>query len=102
MQVLHAQKINLSFGTLDALKGADLSVESGSRIGLVGRNGAGKSTFLRVITGQYAPDSGQVVVPRGVRVGYLEQLVGPPGEGTVWEQLLAVFAPVFAMEEELR
>ena len=102
MQVLHAQKINLSFGTLDVLKGADLSVESGSRIGLVGRNGAGKSTFLRVITGQYAPDSGQVVVPRGVRVGYLEQLVGPPGEGTVWEQLLAVFAPVFAMEEELR
>ena len=102
MQVLHAQKINLSFGTLDVLKGADLSVESGSRIGLVGRNGAGKSTFLRVITGQYAPDSGQVVVPRGVRVGYLEQLVGPPGEGTVWEQLLAVFSPVFAMEEELR
>ena len=102
MQVLHAQKINLSFGTLDVLKGADLSVESGSRIGLVGRNGAGKSTFLRVITGQYTPDSGQVVVPRGVRVGYLEQLVGPPGEGTVWEQLLAVFSPVFAMEEELR
>ena len=90
MQVLHAQKINLSFGTLDVLNGADLSVESGSRIGLVGRNGAGKSTFLRVMTGEHIPDSGQVVIPRGVRVGYLEQIVSPAGEGTVWEQLLEV------------
>ena len=102
MQVLHAQKIQLSFGTLDVLRGADLSVESGARIGLVGRNGTGKSTLLRVIAGEYAPDSGQVVVPRGIRVGYLPQIVAPPGAGTVWEQLLAVFAPVFAMEEELR
>ncbi len=102
MQVLHAQKINLSFGTLDVLNGADLSVESGTRIGLVGRNGAGKSTLLRVMTGEYVPDSGQVVIPRGVRVGYLEQIVAPAGEGTVWEQLLEVFRPVFAMENELR
>ncbi|MBQ6476115.1 MAG: ABC-F family ATP-binding cassette domain-containing protein, partial [Clostridia bacterium] len=102
MQVLSAQKIRLSFGVEEILKGADLTIDTGARIGLVGQNGCGKSTLLRVLTGEYEPDSGTVSVPRGIRIGYLEQIVSPFGEGSVWNQLLEVFAPVFRMEEELR
>ncbi|MDR0620892.1 MAG: ABC-F family ATP-binding cassette domain-containing protein [Deltaproteobacteria bacterium] len=57
----------------DVLKGVTLSIEAGERVGLVGRNGAGKTTVIRLIMGEEAPDSGQVVKARGLKLGYLPQ-----------------------------
>ncbi|MDR1677778.1 MAG: ATP-binding cassette domain-containing protein [Deltaproteobacteria bacterium] len=57
----------------DVLRGVTLALEPGERIGLVGRNGAGKTTIIRLILGEEMPDSGQVVKARGLKLGYLPQ-----------------------------
>ena len=57
----------------DVLKDVTLSIEPGERIGLVGRNGAGKTTIIRMIMDQEAPNSGLVTRARGLRLGYLPQ-----------------------------
>ncbi|MDR2385955.1 MAG: ATP-binding cassette domain-containing protein [Deltaproteobacteria bacterium] len=57
----------------DVLRGLTLSIEAGERIGLVGRNGAGKTTIIRLIMGEESPDTGQVVKAKGLKLGYLPQ-----------------------------
>jgi ATP-binding cassette, subfamily F, member 3 len=71
--ILTCTNILVRFGTDIILDGVSLSIEAVDRIGLVGRNGTGKSTLLRVLAGLLKPDSGSVSSQRGVRVGYLRQ-----------------------------
>ena len=71
---LHARDISLALGARHILAGVDLAVDPGQRIGLVGPNGVGKSTLMRVVAGQLAPDSGKVTLaPAAANVGYLPQ-----------------------------
>ena len=71
---LHARDISLALGARHILEGVDLSVDPGQRIGLVGPNGVGKSTLLRVLAGQLAADTGSVTLaPASAVVGYLPQ-----------------------------
>ena len=65
--------VRKSFGPDEILTGASFRVDRGEKVALVGRNGTGKSTLLRIISGQYPPDEGSVNVARGVKVGYLKQ-----------------------------
>ena len=82
--MLAARHVTVRRGTSVVLDGVDLSVDAGSRIGVLGRNGAGKSTLLRVLAGLEAPTSGAVErAPAALTVGYLTQEVDPlPGETT--------------------
>jgi ATP-binding cassette subfamily F protein 3 len=73
MPLLTATNIKHAYGTHVVLDGATLSIEPGQRVGLVGRNGAGKSTLVKVLCGVLKPDSGQVGVTKGRRVGHLKQ-----------------------------
>ena len=73
MSLLHATGLKRHYGAHEVLRGADLRIDRGEKIGCVGRNGGGKSTLLRLITGQEQPDAGEVNVPKGVRVGYVPQ-----------------------------
>jgi ABC transport system ATP-binding/permease protein len=75
LRVLHGERI--------LLDDAALQIEEGERIGLVGRNGEGKTTLLRVLEGSYEPDGGDVVRASGLRVALLEQHVPPEVPGTV-------------------
>jgi ATPase subunit of ABC transporter with duplicated ATPase domains len=71
---LHARDISLALGPRHILDGVDLSVGPGQRVGLVGPNGVGKSTLLRVLAGQLAADKGSVTLaPAAAVVGYLPQ-----------------------------
>jgi ATPase subunit of ABC transporter with duplicated ATPase domains len=82
--MLAARKVTVRRGPKVVLDGVDLSVDAGSRIGVLGRNGAGKSTLLRVLAGLETPTSGVVErAPAALTVGYLTQEVDPrPGETT--------------------
>ncbi|MDO5633372.1 MAG: ABC-F family ATP-binding cassette domain-containing protein [Micrococcus sp.] len=71
--LLGAENIGISFGTRTVLEGLSLGVDEGDRIGLVGRNGDGKSTLMRILAGLQDPDTGRVTRRSGVQVGVLDQ-----------------------------
>ncbi|MCO1340220.1 glycerophosphodiester phosphodiesterase [Kocuria polaris] len=71
--LLGAQALRVSFGTRTVLDGVSLGVDDGDRIGMVGRNGDGKSTLMRLLALEQTPDEGRVTQRGGLRVGYLHQ-----------------------------
>lgn len=71
--LLGAENIGIAFGTRTVLEDLSLGVDEGDRIGLVGRNGDGKSTLMRILAGLQEPDTGRVTRRGGVRVGVLDQ-----------------------------
>jgi ATP-binding cassette subfamily F protein 3 len=73
MPVLAATNLDYSIGARVILHGASLSIEPGERIGLVGRNGTGKSTLMKAIAGEITPDAGDVSLQRSARIGFLKQ-----------------------------
>jgi ABC-2 type transport system ATP-binding protein len=95
--VIEVRELRVAFGSVVAVDGLDLIVRSGASVALVGRNGAGKSTTLRVAAGVIPPTSGDVVVsgvpasadPTGVRakVGYCPDVGGLIPRATPWEHL---------------
>src|SRR6267142_6846501 len=93
--------VNKSYGTQDVLRGATLQVNPGEHVGLVGRNGAGKTTIFRLVSGEETPDSGDVVRARGVRLGLLAQHVHFEPGSTVHEAALAAFGHLQQIEHEM-
>ncbi|MGN1367651.1 MAG: ABC-F family ATP-binding cassette domain-containing protein [Aristaeellaceae bacterium] len=102
MILLSLQGVTKSFGTNEVLRDASLVLQDGQRMGLVGVNGCGKSTLMKIIAGVESADGGTITMQKGLRLGYLAQQ-GEVGEGrTVLEELESVFAPVVDMENQLR
>ncbi len=102
MIVLSAQNIAKSFGVNTVLKDVSLTIQQGDRIGLVGVNGCGKSTLMRIIAGLDSPDSGEISLVKGTRIGYLAQQDMVTSGASVWKELEKVYEPVFEMEKRLR
>ncbi len=102
MILLSLQGIQKSFGTNEVLRDASLVLQDGQRMGLVGVNGCGKSTLMKIIAGMETADGGTMTMQKGLKLGYLAQQ-GEVGEGrTVLEELESVFEPVQRMEQQLR
>jgi len=101
MTILSLAHIHLSFGEQVILRDVGFSVEAGDKIGLLGANGAGKTTLFKVILGQLEPDAGEVMLAKGVRVGYMQQHAAFTSQKTVWEETLGVFAEQIALEERI-
>ena len=102
MILLSLQGVQKSFGTNEVLRDASLTLQDGERMGLVGVNGCGKSTMMKIIAGLETSDGGTITMQKGLKLGYLAQQ-GEVGEGrTVLEELESVFDPVVAMEQQLR
>lgn len=85
MALLGCQNIHMAFGSHPLLDGATLQIERGERIGLLGRNGEGKSTFLKILGGLMKPDKGELVKSASLRVAFLDQQVPSECRGTVAE-----------------
>ena len=85
MAFISMQGISLAFSNVPLFDGVNLTIERGEKVGLVGRNGSGKSTMLRLIEGSVKPDSGAVSLQRGVRSAYLSQEVPHELLGTVFD-----------------
>lgn len=81
--LLGGENLSISFATRTVLDGVTVGLEEGDRIGIVGRNGDGKSTLMRLLSGRQTADSGRVTVRGGVHVGYLDQSDVLDGESTV-------------------
>jgi ATP-binding cassette, subfamily F, member 3 len=90
-----------SYGAQDVLRGASLQINPGEHVGLVGRNGAGKTTIFRLVSAEEAPDKGEVVRARGVRLGLLAQHVHFEPGATVHESALAAFGHLQQIEHEM-
>ncbi|HEV8589897.1 MAG TPA: ABC-F family ATP-binding cassette domain-containing protein [Pyrinomonadaceae bacterium] len=90
-----------SYGAQDVLRGTSLQINPGEHVGLVGRNGAGKTTIFRLVTGEESADSGEVVRARGLKLGLLAQHVHFKAGSTVHESALAAFGRLQQIEHEM-
>jgi ATP-binding cassette subfamily F protein 3 len=94
-------EVEKSFGAQDVLRGASLQVNPGEHVGLVGRNGAGKTTIFRLVTQEETPDAGEVVRARGLKLGLLAQHIHFEPGSTVHESALAAFGRLQRIEHEM-
>ena len=85
MPLIRLDNISLAYGDQPLLAHVDFQVDAGERVCLVGRNGTGKTTLFRVITGAAAPDDGEIWRMETLRVAHLEQEVPPDTEQTIFE-----------------
>ena len=101
MLLLKVTELRKQFGPEPLLDGINLEVYAGDRIGLVGPNGCGKTTLLRILAGVETPDSGVVETKAGLRIGWLAQERVVSSSRTVWEEAREALEPIFRLQEEL-
>ena len=93
MNILSAENLAKSYGERVLFEQVSLHINEGDKIGLIGVNGTGKSTFLRVLTGREPADAGNVTLGSGVRVAYLPQNPEFDEQATVLEQIFKGNSP---------
>ncbi len=101
MPVLTAIDLSKSYGPLDIFAHLSLSIPHRARIGLVGANGVGKTTLLRILTGLEEPSGGSLLAAKGTRIGYLAQEGGIDSTGTLWQECLSAFPEVLELQAEM-
>src|SRR4051812_34330604 len=87
MALLSLRGVSLAFGGPRLLDRVNLQIERGERVCLLGRNGEGKSTLLRLIRGEIPPDEGEVISQQGLRIGHLPQDVPKERASTVADEV---------------
>jgi len=101
MPLLTGTNLAKSFGPDDIFSGISLSVPHKARIAIVGPNGIGKTTLLRILAGEESPSAGSVHQARNLTIGYLPQEAGFNATHSLWEECLSAFAHLRVLEEEL-
>jgi len=101
MSVLTIKGLTHIFDSKTLFNDADLSVNNGEHIGVVGLNGAGKSTFMNIVTGRLSQDAGEVKWLNGIRWGYLDQHADIDRSQSVMEYLQGSFDHLYALNERL-
>ena len=91
--------IKLSFGAEDILCGVSFALNDGERLGIVGVNGAGKSSLLKIITGQYDATDGGVYISKDKTVGMLSQNAVLESSLTVYEEMLSAYDDLIKTEK---
>jgi ATP-binding cassette subfamily F protein 3 len=101
MSLISAKDLSKSFGPIDLFSGVSFDVPRGSRLALVGANGCGKTTLLRMLVGLDDPSSGRISRAKSIRTGYLPQEAEFDMEGSVWDACFLVFTDLIARQKEL-
>ena len=101
MSLITVSSLSKSFGAEDLFSGVTFSVAKGARLAIVGPNGIGKTTLLRILIGQEEPSGGTITRARNLRIGYLSQEADFELEGVLWDVCLEPFADLVRMQGEL-
>jgi ATP-binding cassette subfamily F protein 3 len=101
MSLIAVSSLSKSFGADDLFSGVTFSVAKGARLAVVGPNGIGKTTLLRLLIGQEEPSSGTVTRAKNLRIGYLSQEADFELQGALWDICLEPFADLIRMQDEL-
>ena len=101
MTLLSLSNIGVSFGATELFKNVTFTVAEGERWGIIGRNGAGKTTIFKLITGELQPTVGSVARKPGLRHALLDQHRAFEGATTVWEAGAAAWREVIALEKRI-
>jgi ATPase subunit of ABC transporter with duplicated ATPase domains len=101
MSILRFQNVSLRYENVQVLRDVYFRLDAGERIGLIGKNGSGKTTVLRLLTGQLEPTEGRVERDAGFTIGYFSQFSELDGERSILQVVQQLFAEVRAWEQEL-
>jgi len=101
MSLVRFESVTKRFGGVPLLDSIDFRVEEGEKVGLIGRNGSGKSTIFRLIAGDIQPDSGVVERMRKAKVACLEQLPRLPPSDSIFDVVMRSFQDLIALETQL-
>ena len=99
--MISINSLTVAYGGFTLLNDISFHISEADKIGLVGKNGAGKSTILKLICGLQSPTRGQIAVPRDLKIGYLPQIMEHHRGRSVIDEAMTAFADIFAMEDEL-
>ena len=99
--MISINSLTVAYGAFTLLDDINFHISENDRIGLVGKNGAGKSTILKLIAGLQNPTSGKVAVPSGVKIGYLPQIMEHHRGRSVIDEAMTAFEETFAREREM-
>ena len=99
--MISINNLAIQFSGNDLFKGISFVVNEKDRIGLVGKNGVGKSTLMKIISGKQTPESGSVTIPDGRTVGYLSQDIHIKSDKTILEETLSVVQDVSKLQHEI-
>ncbi len=102
MSIISGHNLAKSYGAQDVFANISFQVAHGDKVALVGPNGEGKTTLLRIMAGLETPTEGGVQRMKGLRIGYLPQTGGLSGQRTLWAEMLSIFEALLAQQEELR
>ena len=101
MSLIRLHDVTVRFDNTQILRETFFRLEPGDRVGLIGKNGSGKTTILKLVLDQVAPDTGTVTVEPGIKVGYFSQFSELNGAASILDVLDGLFADIKAIEAEL-
>ncbi|MBR4241912.1 MAG: ABC-F family ATP-binding cassette domain-containing protein [Eubacterium sp.] len=100
MAVLDVQNLTLSFGEKTLFESVSFDVKEKEKVGLIGCNGAGKTSLFKLITGEYEPTDGNCFISKNAKIGYMEQHTCSENK-SVYDELISVFGDLIKIEKEL-
>ena len=99
--MISINNLTVAYGGFTLLNEINFHISESDKIGLVGKNGACKSTILKLVCGLQSPTSGKIAVPNGVKIGYLPQIMEHHRGRSVIDEAMTAFADMFDLEAEL-
>ncbi len=101
MAIITVSSLMMEFGENCLFDNMNFEVQNGDRIGLIGVNGCGKTTLFKLLTGEYKPSGGNIIINKNTVIGYMEQHVCRNLERSAYDEVMTVFDELIKMESEL-
>lgn len=101
MLLIQANNMSKAYGAKNIFEEITFQINEGDRMGVVGANGAGKTTFFRCIMGLESPDNGIIKITEGTRIGYLQQNMEWNTIGTIWDEFMDAFSDILEIKNKI-